>query len=233
MIWKASLHPRKTPALLITPSKSRIPTPLATPLPPFASRSMLFNTSSETSSLRTSRATLLKEFNVITSPSPPPPICVKSLNALSTSSLWLPSLSFRLFSFKAATATKCAYAIAPSPSGSAASSRSRSSEGEEGGTPSAVRARRREPLGNSLSLLAKSWKASLISASVEAEMLFSLARADCLFSLGCEGPAAGTGGAAVRFLGGWTVQENQLCSCDAGKPVKIEIRTYHGLRLVV
>ncbi len=71
---------------------------------------------------------------------------------------------------------------------------------EAGGTPRAVRARRRVEVGRSfLEELEKSWKASLISDSVAAEMECSLARADWrgVFSLG--------GGAAlvVRRFGGY------------------------------
>lgn len=84
-------------------------------------------------------------------------------------------------------------------SGSAASRRSWSSELEEGGTPRAVRARRREGEGSSLSELAKRVKASLISDSMAAEILCSLARADWrgAFSLGA---GVGTG---ARRLGGY------------------------------
>lgn len=93
----------KTPALLMTPSKSFSPTPLPTPLPPLASKSISFIVCSPTSSFN-SRATLLKQAIVILPSSPP--ILVNNLNASSTSRCWLSSLL--LLNLSAATATKCA-----------------------------------------------------------------------------------------------------------------------------
>lgn len=72
----------KTPALLMTPSKSFKPTPLPTPLPPLASSNISFNVCSPTSSFN-ARATLLKQAIVILPSSPP--ILVNSLKASSTS----------------------------------------------------------------------------------------------------------------------------------------------------
>lgn len=72
----------KTPALLMTPSKSFKPTPLPTPLPPLASSNISFKVCSPTSSFN-ARATLLKQAIVILSSSPP--ILVNNLNASSTS----------------------------------------------------------------------------------------------------------------------------------------------------
>ena len=93
----------KTPALLMTPSKSFIPTPLPTPLPPLASNNISFIVCSPTSSFN-SRATLFRQAIVIFPSSPP--ILVNNLNASSTSLCWLSSLL--LLNLSAATATKCA-----------------------------------------------------------------------------------------------------------------------------
>lgn len=72
----------KTPALLMTPSKSFNPTPLPTPLPPLASNNISFIVCSPTSSFN-SRATLFRQAIVIFPSSPP--VLVNSLNASSTS----------------------------------------------------------------------------------------------------------------------------------------------------
>lgn len=89
----------KTPALLITPSKSCIPTPLLTPPPPLASSIMSFITSSDTSSF--SCAAIRLRCAMVIGPSPPP---VKSLYAASTS--WDMLSSERECSFNAQTVTK-------------------------------------------------------------------------------------------------------------------------------
>ena len=89
--------------------------------------------------------------------------------------------------------------MAPESSGSAASRRSWSSSGEEGGTPKAVKARRSDGDGSSLSELANRLKASLISDSVAAEMLFSFAIADCRGAFSLDGGAV----AGTRRFGGY------------------------------
>ena len=94
---------RKTPALLMTPSKSFNPTPLPTPLPPLASNSISFIICSPTSSFN-ALATLFRQAIVILPSSPP--MFVNNLNASSTSLCWLSSLL--LLNLSAATATKCA-----------------------------------------------------------------------------------------------------------------------------
>lgn len=70
--------------------------------------------------------------------------------------------------------------------------------GEEGETPRAIKARRKEGDGSSLSELAKRLNASLISDSVAALMLFSLAIADCRAAFSFDGGAE----AGARRLGG-------------------------------
>lgn len=95
-------------------------------------------------------------------------------------------------------ARKCSYSISPLSVGSTVESSSVSSAGEVGGTPRAVRARRRDGDGRTLAELLKSWKADLISASMLEDMPCSLA------SLERGGARSVVGGTVVRdFLGGW------------------------------
>merc|ERR1711964_306174 len=89
------------PALLIIPSNSCLSTPCATPAPPFASRIILLNNSSSTSSFST-LATLLSVASVIL----PSPFGLNILNASSTSLVCESEVRDRLWNFKAQIATK-------------------------------------------------------------------------------------------------------------------------------
>ncbi len=103
----------------------------------------------------------------------------------------------------------------PSSSGSAASRRSANSSLVVGGTPRAVRARRREVEGRSLEPLAKMEKASLISASVAALMLFSFAMADWRGAFAFGGVVVE--GAGARRLGGFNYHRLRSAMAGASK----------------
>lgn len=124
----------QTPALLITPSNSSLPTPLATPAPPFASRIISLSTSSLTSSARSSAATRFRCASVIGLPP------ANSANASSTSASCAASDGgSRACSLSAQMPTKEEYVAKPSSSGSRIEMKSASSDLEAGGMPRALK----------------------------------------------------------------------------------------------
>lgn len=123
----------QTPALLITPSNSSLPTPFPTPAPPFASRIISLSTSSLTSSALNSAATRFRCASVIGLPP------ANSANASSTSASCAASDGgSRACSLSAQMPTKEGYVAKPSSSGSRIEMKSASSDFEEGGMPRAL-----------------------------------------------------------------------------------------------
>lgn len=123
----------QTPALLITPSNSSLPTPFPTPAPPFASRIISLSTSSLTSSARSSAATRFRCASMIGLPP------ANSANASSTSaSCAATDGGSRACSLSAQMPTKDGYVAKPSSSGSRIEMKSASSDLEEGGMPRAL-----------------------------------------------------------------------------------------------
>lgn len=102
-------HHLHTPALLMTWSNSDFLTPLPTPAPPFASRTISRSRASSTSSLSTA-ATLFRCATVMTPPPPPPSppagVPVNSAKASSTSRACASEVWSRAWSFRAHMATK-------------------------------------------------------------------------------------------------------------------------------
>lgn len=126
----------QTPALLITPSNSSLPTPFPTPAPPFASRIISLSTSSLTSSALNSAATRFRCASVIGLPP------ANSANASSTSASCAASDGgSRACSLSAQMPTKDGYVAKPSSSGSRIEMKSASSDFEEGGMPRALEGR--------------------------------------------------------------------------------------------